>query len=141
MEVCPFVPLIHWDGNQDLRGSARERERASLRAVSSYLPQTGTLCDRCCPAVTQLEPHTILQFDWRPEPANTSSSGGRSHNKPHPVTAGAASHVNASVHEREYTTCLRPPWAILHAYNTWNTSSQSENNNMRDFVIFSLKDN
>ncbi len=130
-----FLPLMHqtlrWQSKLK-RKCERESESSSCQVIS--VSERNTLCDRCCPAVTQPEPYTILPFDWRPEPANTSSTGG-----------GATAAITPSQRGQpamlmHYMTCLHtlqePAFMTCTGNKSASHTSQSENNNMiRDFIF------
>lgn len=112
---CSSCTNKPWDGNQGLIGSVGERASLELsvhiclrqeHSVWQVLPSSHATRAAHHPAVWVTGRASQHQRHW-----------GRSHSNPHPVTAGAASHVNALVHEREYTTCLRTTGTVIHAYD------------------------
>lgn len=141
---CSSCTNKPWDGNQGFRGSAGERasEPSSCQLLSAS--DRNTLCDRCCPAVTQLEPHTILPFEWRAEPANTSSTGGGATAAltPSPREQPAML-THQCVRERAPHASARREPSFMPVTCAWNTSasdaSHSQNNNMIDDASFEFK--
>lgn len=96
---------LRWQSKLE-RKCERESESSSCQLIS--VSERNTLCDRCCPAVTQPEPYTILPFDWRLEPANTSSTGGGATAAITPSQRGQPSTL------MHYMTCLHTTGTSIH---------------------------